>query len=211
MKPLAKGYLFTTPVVVDQGITNFFSNIDDIGVSINGLLQFKLTQAGMDIGRFIVNSTAGVAGFIDVASMLNIPKHNEDFDQTLGVWGVPTGPYLVLPLWGPSSPRGAFGLVGDALMDPLNYTVFAGFAASAAGTVADAVDVTDQRAGHMLTEKVVSEGAIDRYDFIKNSYIQHREYLIHDGNVPEDDSYDPYLDIEQTPDYNLDLSLPVEE
>ncbi len=211
MKPLAKSYLLTTPEPVDRGITNFFSNIDDIGVSINALLQFKFIQASMDISRFVVNSTAGVAGFIDVATMIDLPKHNEDFGQTLGLWGVPSGPYLVLPFWGPSSPRDTAGLIGDALMDPLNYTVFVGFAASAAGTVADAVDVTDKRAGFMTTEKIVTEAAINRYDFIKNSYIQHREYLINDGNMPEDDLFDLYIDFEQAPDHKLELSAPPEE
>ncbi len=211
MKPLAKGYLFTTPEPVDKGISNFFSNIDDIGITINDLLQFKLTQAGMDFSRFVVNSIAGVAGFIDVATMIDLPKHNEDFGQTLGVWGVPSGPYLVLPFWGPSSPRGTAGLIGDAILDPLNYTVFAGAAISAVGTLADVVDTTDRRAGFMTTEKFVAEAAIDRYDFIKNSYIQHREYLISDGNIPEDDFFDPYVDFEEESGFQLELTAPPEE
>jgi len=211
MKPLAKSYLFTTPEPVDRGISNFFSNIDDIGVSINDLLQFKFTQASMDFSRFIVNSTVGVAGFMDVASTVDLPKHNEDFGQTLGTWGVPCGPYLVLPFWGPSSPRGTGGLVGDALMDPLNYTVFGGFAVGIAGTTAHVVDTTDRRAGFMTTEKFVAEAAINRYEFIKNSYIQHREYLINDGNIPEDGDFDPYLDFEEEPNHKLELSVPQEE
>lgn len=207
MKPLAKSYLFTTPEPVDRGVTNFFSNIDDIGVSINSLLQFKFTQASMDFGRFIINSTAGIAGVMDVATMIDLPKHNEDFGQTLGFWGVPSGPYLVLPFWGPNSPRGTAGLVGDALMDPLNYTVFAGFAVSAASTVADVVDVTDKRAGYMTSGKIVEEAAIDRYEFIKNSYLQYREHLINDGTMAEDDLLDGYED-EQIPTYKLELYSP---
>ncbi|NOR69655.1 MAG: VacJ family lipoprotein [Methylomarinum sp.] len=212
MKPLAKGYLFTTPEPIDRGVSNFFSNIDDIGVTINALLQFKLIQAGMDMSRFLINTTAGIAGFIDVSSMIDLPKHNEDFGQTLGVWGVPSGPYLVLPFWGPSSPRGTAGLMGDALMDPLNYTLFAGAAVSAIGTVADVVDVTDQRAGLMSSEKMVDEAAINRYDFIKNSYIQYREHLIYDGNVPEEDDFlELDIDFEEEPSHILELSPPVEE
>ena len=211
MKPLAKSYLFATPEPIDQGISNFFSNIDDIGVSINNLLQFKLTHASMDFSRFIVNSTVGVAGFMDVATKVNLPKHNEDFGQTLGSWGVPSGPYLVLPFWGPSSPRGTAGLLGDALMDPLNYTVFGGFAVGVAGTLADVVDTTDRRAVFMTTEKFVAEAAIDRYSFIKNSYLQHREFLVNDGNTPEDDFFDPYIDFEEEPGYKLELSTPQEE
>lgn len=187
LKPMANGYLSITSEPVDRGVSNFFSNIDDIGVMINNLLQFKLLHAGMDMGRFLVNTTAGVVGIFDVASMVNLPKHNEDFDQTLAVWGVPSGPYLVLPFWGPSSPRGVFGLLGDALTDPLNYTLVAGTVAGLASSASDVVDVTDKRAGLMTTEKIVDEAAIDRYAFIKQSYVQHRNYLIFDGNLPEED------------------------
>ncbi len=109
LKPMAKGYQWITPEFVDEGITNFFSNINDIGVTINGLLQFKLAQSGMDASRFLINTTAGIGGFVDVAKMIDLPKHNEDFGQTLGVWGVPSGSYLVLPFFGSSSPRDAVG------------------------------------------------------------------------------------------------------
>ncbi|PKM38502.1 MAG: ABC transporter [Gammaproteobacteria bacterium HGW-Gammaproteobacteria-10] len=200
MKPLAKGYLFATPEPVDRGITNFFNNVDDIGVTINDLLQFKMQQAGMDISRFLVNTTAGVAGFVDVAALIGLPKHNEDFEQTLGVWGVSSGPYLVIPFWGPSSPRGVGGLIGDAAMDPINYTVFGGVAANIAGAASDLLDVTDRRAGLMTTEKIVNEAAIDRYAFIRNSYRQHREYLINDGNLPEEDLFDAIDSNEETPE-----------
>jgi len=187
LQPLAKGYLFTTPEFIDVGITNFFSNIADIGVSINDLLQLKFIQGGMDFSRFLVNSTVGVAGFIDVATDIDLPKHNEDFGQTLGVWGVPSGPYLVLPFWGPSSPRGTAGLIGDAALYPLTYTVFYGFAVNAAGTFADVINKTDQRAGLMMTEKFINEAAINRYEFIRNSYLQHREHLVNDGKESEGD------------------------
>ncbi len=186
LKPMATGYLHITNDPIDKGVTNFFSNIDDITVFINDILQFKLLQAGQDISRFVVNTTAGVAGFIDVASMIDLPKHNEDFDQTLAVWGVPEGPYLVLPFVGPSSPRGFVGLLGDAATDPTNYLFLAGTAASIASTGSGVLDVTDERAGLMTTEKIVDEAALDRYEFIKNSYRQHRNYLIHDGEVPEE-------------------------
>ena len=187
LKPVAKGYQWITPDFVDEGITNFFSNINDIGVTLNDLLQFKFAQSGMDAGRLLINTTAGVAGFVDVANMVDLPKHKEDFGQTLGFWGVPSGSYLVLPFFGPSSPRDAVGLVGDALFNPLTYVSgFGGAAANAAVYGARAVDITDRRANLMTTEKIVDEGSVDRYDFIKNSYEQNRDYLIHDGNSPED-------------------------
>jgi phospholipid-binding lipoprotein MlaA len=132
--------------------------------------------------------TAGVIGFVDVAKMIDLPKHHEDFGQTLGTWGVPAGNYLVVPFLGASSPRELVGSVGDALLNPLTYTfVFAGSGAaiSAVNAGARAVEVTDTRAGLMPTEKLVDEASVDRYDFIKNAYQQRREYLLHDGNVPE--------------------------
>ncbi len=190
IKPLAKGYLWITPKFVDDGITNFFSNLNDIGVTVNDLLQFKMLQSGMDASRFLINTTAGVVGFVDVAKMIDLPKHNEDFGQTLGTWGVPSGNYLVVPFLGASSPREVAGAVGDALLNPLTYTfVFAGSGAavSAVNAGAKTVDVTDTRADVMPTEKIVDEASVDRYSFIKNAYRQRREYLLHDGNVPEEE------------------------
>jgi phospholipid-binding lipoprotein MlaA len=193
-KPLAQGYLNITNDAVDEAVTNFFSNINDIGVTINDILQLKLLQGGMDISRFIINSTAGIAGIFDWASKIDLPKHNEDVGQTLGFWGVPSGPYLVLPFFGPSTPTDTIGLLGDALLDPLTYTFF--FNSVLASTVlplgAAVLDATDYRAGLMTSEKIVDEGAVgDRYDFIKSSYLQHREYVIHDGNLPEENELLP--------------------
>lgn len=191
LKPVAKGYHWITPDFVNKGVSNFFSNINDVGVTLNDLLQFKVTQGGMDASRFLINTTAGVAGIFDVAKMIDLPKHKEDFGQTLGFWGVPSGSYLVLPFFGPSSPRDAFGLLGDALLNPLTYvSAFGGAAVNAATAGSRALDVTDSRADLMTTEKIVDEGAVDRYDFIKNSYEQNRNYLIHDGNPPDENDPD---------------------
>ena len=187
LKPVAKGYQWITPTFVNDGITNFFSNIKDIGVTINDLLQFKLNQGGMDAGRFLVNSTVGVAGFIDVAKQVDLPKHDEDFGQTLSVWGVPAGNYLVLPFFGPSNPRDALGIVGDALFNPLTYvSAFGTNVISGAIAGSKAIDIVDRRANLMTTEKIMNEGSVNRYDFIKNSYLQNRDFLIHDGNSSQD-------------------------
>ncbi len=180
MKPVAKGYQWITPSFVNRGVTNFFSNINDIGVTLNDLMQFKIAQTGQDGSRFIVNTIAGVAGFVDVAEMIDLPKHNEDFDQTMGVWGVPSGPYLVLPFFGPSSPRGVGGLIGDAAMNPISYLD--------SGIITGglfAVNAVDQRADNLSTERIATEAAVDRYAFFKSAYFQQREYLINDGNMPE--------------------------
>lgn len=204
LKPVAKGYQWITPDFVDEGITNFFSNINDIGVTLNDLLQFKFKQSGMDAGRFLINTTAGIGGFVDVANMVDLPKHKEDFGQTLGYWGVPSGSYLVLPFFGPSSPRDAFGIVGDAALNPLTYvSAFGTTVVSGAMAGSKALDVTDRRANLMTTEKIVNEGSVDRYDFIKSSYQQNREYLINDGNSP--DNSDPDL-LDETSGTNNSVS-----
>ncbi|MBU2570149.1 MAG: VacJ family lipoprotein [Gammaproteobacteria bacterium] len=216
MKPIAKGYDYVTPEPVSQGITNFFSNIDDIGVILNDIFQLKLAQAGKDTGRFFLNTTLGLGGFFDVASEVDLPKNIEDFDQTLGYWGVPTGPYLVLPFIGPGSPRGVAGLVGDALMDPLTYTMFAGAAVSAASTAANAVEGVDKRAGLLSSEKILDEAAVDRYEFIKTAYFQRREYLINDGVMLLDDhddlfdDLDDYFEDEDT-SHHLQLDSPADQ
>ena len=191
MKPIAEGYRWITPSFVDKGVTNFFSNLDDIGVTINDLLQFKLSQSGMDGARFLVNTVAGVAGLFDVASMIDLPKHKEDFDQTLGVWGVPSGPYIVLPFFGSTTPRGIGGLIGDAGMNPITYV-----GGSIVPMAMFAVNATDQRADNLSTEKIASEAAIDRYEFFRDSYLQQREYLITDGNVSEDDEAEFILSLD---------------
>ena len=190
VKPVAKGYLSVTPKFVNDGISNFFSNLKDIGVTINDFLQLKMTQGGMDASRFVINTTAGVGGFVDVAKMIDLPKHNEDFGKTLGFWGVPSGNYLVVPFLGASSPREVVGAIGDALMNPLTYTfAFAGSGAavSAINAGARTVDVVDARADVIPTEKIINEASLDRYEFIKNAYQQRREHLVHDGNIPEED------------------------
>ena len=194
LKPLAKGYDEVTPNPVDEGITNIFSNINDIGVTINDFLQLKFVQGGMDASRFLVNTTAGVVGIFDVASMIDLPKHDEDFGQTLGFWGAPSGSYMVLPFIGASSPRDIFGMIGDALFNPLTYvSFFGGFATNIATAAATGIDVVDTRSGLMASEKILDEASVDRYDFVRNAYQQRREFQIHDGNPP-DDSGDPLAD-----------------
>ncbi len=192
MKPVAKGYQAVAPEFVDRGVTNFFSNVDDIGVVANDLLQFKLAQTGMDTGRLLINSTAGLGGLVDVASSFDLPKHNEDLDQTLGVWGVPSGPYLVIPLIGPSTPRGVVGLVGETAANPINWI---NPTAIAYGT--GTLKTIDTRADLLSATKIVDQASVDRYEFIRNAYFQDRNYKIHDGNPPpsaEDEAFEKELD-----------------
>lgn len=192
MKPVAKGYQKVAPEFVDTGVTNFFSNIEDVAVIANDLLQFKLAQTGMDTGRLLVNTTAGLGGFVDVASKLDLPKHNEDLDQTLGSWGIPSGPYLVIPLIGPSTPRGVVGLVGDTASNPINW-INPSAIAYGSGTL----KTIDTRADLLSATKIVDEASVDRYEFIRNAYFQDRNYKIHDGNPPpsaEDEALEREMD-----------------
>jgi len=190
MKPVARGYRWVTPDFVDMGVTNFFSNIGDIRVFINDALQGKLNQAGMDSARFLMNSVSGLGGLFDVATDMGLPKHNEDFDQTLGYWGVPTGPYLVLPLLGPSSSRGVLGLAGDVATNPISYTGLyftPAYISKAVSSGLGALNAADMRADNLETEKIASEAAIDRYGFFRGAYFSQRDYLVNDGNVSFDD------------------------
>ncbi len=198
LKPVAKGYQFITPKFLNDGITNIFSNVNDIGVTFNDIFQMKFSQGGQDATRFLINTTAGVGGFMDIANKLDLPKHKEDFGQTLGYWGVPSGNYLVLPFWGPSSPRDTLGLIGDAFLNPVTYvSIFGSSAVTAITAGTKALDVVDHRDELMTNEKILSEGAVDRYDFFKNSYQQNREYLIKDG---KQDDNDPDLNDESSYD-----------
>lgn len=189
-KPLAQAYQWITPEFVDEGVSNVFSNINDINVTINDFLQLKMEQGGMDFSRLLINSSLGVGGLMDIATSFDLPKHDEDFGQTLGYWGVDSGPYLVLPFWGSSSPRDTAGIIGDALFNPLTYISFISTTASAATAGAKAVDITDVRADKIKTENIVKEAEVgsivDQYNFNKTSYEQHRNYSINDGNIPDD-------------------------
>jgi phospholipid-binding lipoprotein MlaA len=182
IKPLAKGYRAILPAPVDKGITNFFSNLDDVGSAINNLLQFKLTRAASDTGRVLVNSTVGVLGFFDVASNMNLEKYGEDFGQTLGAWGVGPGPYIVLPVLGPSGGRDAVGLVVDWYTDPVTYVDPARLRY---GLIA--LRAVDKRADLLGASRVVEEAALDEYEFTRDAYLQKRQSEVYDGNPPEED------------------------
>lgn len=190
VKPVSKSYLSVIPTFFNEAVSNFFSNINDIGVTANDLLQFKIEQGGMDARRFLINTTAGMGGFIDVAKMFDLPKHHEDFGQTLGYWGLPTGNYLVVPFLGSSSPRGIVGFLGDALLNPLTYTfVFAGseiiFSTLNAG--AKMVDINDTDTDLGSSEQMGDDVSFEHYELTKNAYLQRRKYLVNDGNVPDAD------------------------
>lgn len=182
MKPVAKGYKWAMPDFAEQGVSNFFSNIEDIGVIVNSALQGKLSQTGSDTARLLVNTTAGVGGLFDVATHIDLPKHDDNFDKTFGAWGLDTGPYLVLPIFGPSSVRGFAGMALDMAIDPTNYV-----GGSAIGMV-NAVNIVDKRADMLPMDKVVDEAATDRYEFFKNTYLSRDNPTEENGDSQENHS-----------------------
>jgi phospholipid-binding lipoprotein MlaA len=180
LKPVAKGYVAVVPQLARRGVTNFFNNLGMVVTTLNDALQLKGSKVPVDFARFTTNMVFGLGGLIDVATELKIENRNEDFGQTLGYWGVPAGPYLVLPLFGPSDTRDAPGLVVDFVANPFFYW---NPDASVRWSLF-ALDVVDSRANLLQAEKFLDTAAVDRYSFLRDSYLQRREYLVHDGNPP---------------------------
>ncbi|AFJ02651.1 Lipoprotein [Methylophaga frappieri] len=191
IKPVAQGYDAVVPDPISWGVSNFFSNLNEITVIINDLLQGKFEQAAHDTGRFALNTTVGVFGIFDVAGHAGHKKNNEDFGQTLGVWGVEPGAYVVLPFFGPRTVRDSFGLVGDMFTDPVMYVEGDDARLALAG-----LRVIDTRANLLKASKIVSEASDDEYAYIRDAYLQRRQYLVHDGNPPTtDDDFDLFDDL----------------
>ncbi len=185
-KPIAKGYRAITPDPVEQSISNVFSNLLEVRNVINDVLQGKLGQAANDSGRFLVNSTLGLAGLFDVAEKMGLPQSDgEDFGQTLAVWGVGKGPFVMLPLFGPSSLRGTVGLPVDSYSNPVTYINDVPVRNSLYF-----VDLVATRASLLDAEALISG---DKYVFLREAYLQRRDYLVNDGAL-EDDSFDDFED-----------------
>jgi phospholipid-binding lipoprotein MlaA len=182
IKPIAKGYVTVVPPPIRMGVSNFFGNFRDVTTAVNGLLQGKLKQAASDVGRIGFNTTMGLLGIFDVSTRLGFPKHDEDFGQTLGYWGVKDGPYLVLPFLGPSNLRDAVGLIPDFyLTDPQFYVFHTG----PGSWIALGVRYVNARANLLEAEKVFREAAFDEYSFLRDAYLQHRRSVIFDGTLRE--------------------------
>jgi phospholipid-binding lipoprotein MlaA len=187
LKPVAKAYRFVAPKFVRVGVTNFFSNINDFSVFFNDLFQGKGQRAVAGFGRVVINTTFGLGGLIDVAGAAGNLKQNEDFGQTMGWYGVGPGPYWTLPLLGPSTVRDAGGRVVDSFFTPTTYLINDTYV-SLGLTALEGVNL---RSNLLNTEKVLEEaGAVDRYSFLRDAYLQRREVLIHDGNPPKKKSDD---------------------
>ncbi|HEU4853234.1 MAG TPA: VacJ family lipoprotein [Telluria sp.] len=192
LKPAATAYKKVTPEFVQTGVNNFFSNLGDLWTGVNNLLQGKPKEGFSDFGRFGLNSTVGMLGFFDPASTAGLSKHREDFGQTLGVWGVSSGPYLMLPILGPSTVRDTAALPLDWQGDPWSYKDPVNW--RNAGT---ALRIVDQRAVLLDASNLMEEAALDRYEFMRDGFLQRRDGQVNDGNSDKND--EDKQDNEQAP------------
>jgi phospholipid-binding lipoprotein MlaA len=190
LEPVAKGWDAVVPEPAETAVSNFFTNLRFPVVMVNNLLQGKPRAAAIDVGRFMVNTTIGLAGFFDPATIWGLQRHNEDFGQTLGRWGIPPGPYLVLPLLGPSNPRDTAGIPVDYCLSitPL-------FLSSFWWTGAGVINIVNARALVLDEVQNAKEAAVDYYVFVRNAYYQRRVALVNDeqeesGHEPTNDLYD---------------------
>jgi phospholipid-binding lipoprotein MlaA len=176
LKPVATVYKKVLPSFVQTGVNNFFGNLSDVWSAVNNLLQGK-GEAGMsDVTRVALNSTFGLLGVLDIASEAQITKHNEDFGQTLGYWGVKPGPYLMLPLLGSSTLRDTVALPVDIMGDPWYYKE-----PTNVRNIGAAVRLIDKRATLLDASNLMEEASLDRYQFLRDSYLQRRESQVFDG------------------------------
>ena len=188
LKPVVSGYRFVLPEFIREGVYNFFSNYNDIYTALNNLLQGKPDYAFNDLMRVVVNTTIGLGGLIDLATPGGLEKHKEDFGQTFGVWGVPSGPYVVLPFFGPSSVRDTFGTVADLETDYLfKYIPDVGLRNSLTG-----LRVVNARNTYYEAGDLLDGAAIDKYSFLRDAYIQRRKYQINEGRDDEEPQMPAY-------------------
>jgi phospholipid-binding lipoprotein MlaA len=173
--PIAKGYQKVTPHPVRTAISNFFSNLGDLSTIANELLQLKVTNATEDLMRFAMNTTFGIGGLIDFATPAGLPKHHQDFGLTLGRWGVPTGPYLVLPIFGPSTFRDGIGLAVDVRFNPFNYIE------PAARTPLYIMQFVNTRSNLLGATNILQQAALDKYSFVRDAYLQQRRTRVGAG------------------------------
>ncbi len=181
VKPTAQAYEAVVPLPGRAGVSNAFANVGDVWIGANNLLQGKPGPAASDIARFLINSTAGIFGLFDVASELGLEKHEEDFGQTLGRWGVGEGAYVVLPFFGPRTLRDSFGLVVDSSVDVV-YDV----SDVPSRNILIATRLVSDRAQLLPADKLVQEAALDKYSYVRSAYLQRRRSLVHDGNPPRE-------------------------
>ena len=186
LKPVATGYRNVVPDLIQTGVRNVFNNLADMWSTVNNLLQLKPLNTAESLGRVVVNTVFGIYGIFDVATYLKLERHPEDFGQTLGYWGVPNGPYLVLPLFGPSTLRDGASLPVDFAVSPTQY-----ISDIPTRNQVFALRLVSKRAELLKSGNMLEEASIDKYSFTRDAYLQYRRSQIYDGNPPdEDDSND---------------------
>jgi len=194
LEPVARGWHWIAPAPVERSVANFFVNVRSPIVVANDLLQGKPKNAASDVARFVVNTTVGVAGFFDYATPLGLPQHVEDFGQTLGWWGLPAGPYLVLPLLGPSNPRDVVGLIADSAANIPAW--FLDWWILVPPRVAEAVNT---RALLLRQVDEAKRASFDYYVFLRDAYAQRRNALVNDRtegtNIDQEELYYPQVDV----------------
>ncbi|MBT7542681.1 MAG: VacJ family lipoprotein [Gammaproteobacteria bacterium] len=181
-KPLAEGYNAITPEPIRNGVTNFFSNLNELDNVINNFFQGKITESATSLGRFVVNSTIGIGGLLDVASNIGLEKSREDLGQTLGVLGTGSGPYVVLPLLGSSSVRDIPGRVLSMYLNPLAWLDDISFRNIMVG-----INAVDDRSNLLAKEDIAKEISNDKYTLYKDAYLEEREFQVLDGNLDDSD------------------------
>jgi phospholipid-binding lipoprotein MlaA len=177
LRPTADLYVDILPSVARRGVSNFFSNINDVTVLLNNVLQFKLSNAASDTGRLVLNTTLGIGGLVDVATPAGLLKNDEDFGQTLGRWGVGPGPYMVLPLFGPSTLRDTFGLAADTYTNPMTHHEEPSVLNSAF-----VLQQLDRRVAALVVDSMMMG---DPYIFTREAYLQQRQFLVSDGKLQD--------------------------
>jgi phospholipid-binding lipoprotein MlaA len=185
LKPVALGYKTIAPDLVQQGAGNFFSNLDDFIVVLNDILQLKFSEAGQDGSRLLINTFLGMGGLVDFGTEYGFPKRYEDFGQTLAHYGVASGPYIVVPFLGGYTVRSGVGGIVDIATNPVFYA--APFMAPFISPAIGAGKAVDERKQVLSKEEIINEAALDKYEFLRDAYLQRRNSLIHDGNPPSID------------------------
>ena len=180
LKPVARAYRDHVPKPVQTGVGNFFTNLSYPATVVNQFLQGKVKEGGQDIARLVINTTLGWGGIFDVAAGARLPVHDEDSGQTLGRWGVPPGPYLMLPFLGPATLRDAPARIADDVTQPFRW-----YDAGNERWFSLGLYLTDKRASLLQLDRLVNE-AYDPYAFVRDAYLQRRQYAVYDGDVPEE-------------------------
>lgn len=209
LEPVAKGYRAVTPKPVEMIVGNFFSNLGDVVITANSILQLKFSDAAASSARVLINTTFGLLGAVDLASHIsqvsdiNISKRHGDFGQTLGYYGIGSGPYLVLPVLGPSTVRDAVGLgVDNSIFHPVRSIIYTNFDLWTVRAPLTSAEIISRLARMLDLDKTLEEAALDKYEFVRDAYLQRRESLVRGARLPPEEDFEEYNDLEDFESFN---------